>query len=292
MRRASAPVRQLYSLAPLGSGVWADPELLETLDGEARFRMRAQALSREFPEAWLSCGTAARLLHLPLNRLWQKDPDVHLSFPASTGRRIVRSGVKSHRAVIRPDDAVTLDDDVRVSSYPRLWLELAAQCSTAQLVILGDYLVRVPYPRYEGRRRALASLQDLREATASSSNLRGIRKAREALGLVRVGADSPPETTLRLAMHSAGLPEPELQVAGVDGDPRAPRADLGYRRWKIAIQYEGFTHFSPEQAKADHRRDNFFLSRGWIVLRFSDADYRDGFLGAVGVIRQAIESRS
>ncbi len=120
-------------------------------------------------------------------------------------------------------------------------------------------------------------------------NLQGIVKAREALALMRVGADSGPETLLRLAMRDAGLPEPDLQITLWQGKG-APSADAGYRQRKIALQYDGDHHLDEPQRHSDRRRDNAFVAAGWTVLIFTQRDLANGFQDAVIRIKQALRS--
>ena len=97
----------------------------------------------------------------------------------------------------------------------------------------------------------------------------GIRKARLALEQARVGADSAPETRLRLALENAGLPEPQLNVptelsAGVVRQP-----DLGYPEHKVAVEYEGEGHSEAAQIVRDIAREEDFARAGWILVRIS-----------------------
>ena len=118
--------------------------------------------------------------------------------------------------------------------------------------------------------------------------MQGIVKARAAVDLIRVGADSAPETFLRLAMMDAGLPEPELQVQIVPGDSYSPAADLGYRRQRIAIQYDGGHHLTREQQSRDNRRDAAFHFAGWRYFKFNADDLANEFRRAVAQVRTAL----
>ncbi|GAA1149479.1 hypothetical protein GCM10009672_22230 [Nesterenkonia lutea] len=160
-----------------------------------------------------------------------------------------------------------------------------------ELIILGDQLVRRPYPKFDGRSKAHATIQELQALLDHSHGAPGRRRCLAALGSIRMGSDSVQETLLRLALVRAGLPEPELQVPAQPGRRSSPRADLGYPAWKIAIQYEGDTHFTPVQQRADQRRDNVFLAAGWLVLRFNLEDSREGFAQAAEQVRAAIARR-
>jgi hypothetical protein len=107
---------------------------------------------------------------------------------------------------------------------------------------------------------------------------------------MRVGADSGPESLLRLAMTDAGLPEPELQVPLRAGDARSPSADLGYRHRRIAIQYDGGHHLGDAQIFSDRRRDKAFESAGWTVLIFDKGDLTDDFQQAIVKLKSVLRN--
>lgn len=155
---------------------------------------------------------------------------------------------------------------------------------------MGDELIRVPRVDFEGRTEPYDTPAGLRALVARHPNLQGIVRAREALDLMRVGADSAPETLLRLAIASAGLPEPELQVPLRAGDARSPSADLGYRHRRLAIQYDGGHHLGEAQIFSDRRRDKAFESAGWTVLVFEKDDHADDFRRAVEQIKRALRN--
>lgn len=251
------------------------------------FEERAEALARALPNTWLSHSTAARVYRVPLPRRLLEDEQIHLSQPRGSDQRIRRSGVVGHRTLAGEDDLWSWAG-VRVTSPARTWGEVAHSSSIADLVCFGDQLVRVPYARYEQRTDAYTTPAELEAVLTRAGRVRGKTKAREALRLVRVGADSVQETLLRLACVEKGLSEPELQVRLHPDDERSPASDMGYRRFRIAIQYDGVTHFTPDQARKDQRRDNRFTAEGWALLRFNADDAREGFQSAVGQIRQAL----
>lgn len=168
----------------------------------------------------------------------------------------------------------------------RTWLDLANELTPDYLVALGDQLVRVPRPGLEGREHPYATFDSLQSILAAHSWSRGVGRAKAALELMRVGADSVPETLLRLAMHHAGLPEPELQILLNPENSRSPSADLGFRRWRLAIQYEGAHHSGEDQRLRDARRDRSFRAAGWTVIHATVDDLRDDFRGVLRRIRQ------
>lgn len=274
-------------IVALGSGVYATKALAERSTPRGVLVLKVQALARERPDVWASHVTAAQLHELWLPPRLLDDAHIHLSQPAETMIWVRRKGVCGHRVVIRPQDVATRDG-FRLSTPGRTWLEVASLCSVRELIIMGDQLVRHPYPRFEGRTEPHTTVQDLAALLDGSRGAPGRRRCLTALGWIRVGADSVQETALRLALISAGLPEPTLQVPAKPGFRWSPRADLGYPAFKLAIQYEGDTHFTPQQQRADQRRDNIFLAEGWRVLRFNAEDSREGFQRAVSQVSAAL----
>lgn len=249
----------------------------------------ARALSIASPGAWISHVTAARL-RCQLLPPWLSDSEeLHLSKPRALPE-VRRKGIIGH-TVLTLDGEVESVDGIRISTRPRTWLDLARRLSVPDLVCMGDELVRIPRFALEGRREPFATLDELRLMVSRHPNLQGIVRARAALDLMRVGADSGPETLLRLAMCDAGLPEPELQLPLRPESPGSPTADLGYRRRRLAVQYDGGHHLLPDQMVSDRRRDRAFESAGWTVLVLTKDDLADGFAGATnrikGILRTA-----
>ena len=91
------------------------------------------------------------------------------------------------------DDEITLLDGIPITTPERTWLDLAEMLTVDQLVVAGDSCVRMPRPELEGREAPLCSLQDLQRMIDRHKGKRGIRKAKEAIALIRVGSDSPQE---------------------------------------------------------------------------------------------------
>ena len=241
----------------------------------------------------LTGGVVSHLSALLLHRLtvppWVR-PDGRLHVSRRHGRGVCdRSRVATHGRSVPQEDVVALHG-IAVTSVERTWLDLASLMSRGPvdpLVIAGDALVNRPWIAGDGRRgEPVTSVESLRAALRRAGRFKGVRAARAALDLVRVGADSPPETELRLALVDAGLPEPELQVSGDPGDRFAPIADLGYRDWRLALQYDGGHHRSREQQARDARRDGWFHDRGWRSLRLTADDRLDGFRRAIAWVRR------
>lgn len=276
----------------LESGVYVHRDIAASAGEAGLYRLRALALAREYGYGWLSHSTGLFLLGTPVFERVHRASPVHISVPRGS-RKFLRSGVRCHHFQSSAIEVVK-HPQIRwlpMSSPSRLWLEMAATLGVEELVATGDALVREPYYWAEKRDEPYSSVASLEAALLNSPGRRGVRRAREALRLIRVGADSAKETAFRLAVIHAGLPEPQLQVPIRAAGGTVRRADAGYPDFKIAIQYDGSTHFTPERARADQRRDNEFVAEGWILLRFNVEDDREGFTTAIQQVRTALLSR-
>ncbi|TLM75377.1 DUF559 domain-containing protein [Pseudarthrobacter sp. NamB4] len=266
----------------VGRGLYRPADWDFDLEGAAR------ALSAASPGAWISHVTAARLRCQLLPPWLAESTELHLSKPRALPS-VRRKGILGH-TVLALEGEVEEVDGISLSTRSRTWLDLARMLPLNDLVSMGDELIRIPRMDFEGRTQPYDTLAGLRILVGRHPNLQGIVRAREALELMRVGADSAPESLLRLAIVSAGLPEPELQVPLRTGDARSPSADLGYRHRRLAIQYDGGHHLGEAQMFSDRRRDKAFEAAGWTVLVFDKEDLADDFQRAVQGIKRALRN--
>jgi hypothetical protein len=132
------------------------------------------------------------------------------------------------------------------------------------------------------RDRAVAVLDALANATNfkvddvvsladEKPGARGVRRLRSTLEWVDGGAESPPESRLRLLLVRAGLPPPETQIEFIDefGIARI-RVDMGWRQWKVAVEYDGVQHWSDRRQRSwDIDRIAILEALGWVVVRVS-----------------------
>lgn len=273
-----------------------------TPDEEERL---AGLLARD-PALVLTHLTAARAQGLWLPDRLRGDRTLHLARPP--GAVLLRApGTAVHRRALVRGDAVLLRGLRVEASGPgvargavvgrvwattpaRTWRDLAGTLTATERVVLGDWLVRSSGP---DRRSGLCRVEDL-GALADAPGARHARAARAAASAVRDGAHSPPETELRLALVASGLPEPELQIEEWDPEfsPWHPAtADLGWRRRRVVLQYEGARHDDPVQVERDTVRDAVFLRRDYAVFRASRADRRTGFVAVVALVRAELLCR-
>lgn len=158
-----------------------------------------------------------------------------------------------------------------------VWALLGAVCNVEELIVAGDHLISTT----RKSRGPGCSFEELTETLTRFDRCQGAGKLRAALAQVRPGVASPPETLVRLWIVKAGFEEP-LTNCEVPTPDRVLHADLGYSRWRIAIEYDGGYHFEngPAQLKFDNERHEYMIDAGWVVLRLTSLDLRSpaGFL--------------
>lgn len=236
--------------------------------------------------------TAARLWGLPVTSFWCAEEPLVIGIPAGTTRTRAKGVVTREFATDRLQ--VSELDGLPILGPLGTVLVLARATTGDELVVLMDALV-TPSEHYRGLRlpgRPCASIPALRDFAEQCRSLRGAAAFLAALDRVRPGAESPQETRSRLAIVTAGLPEPVVQFeVWVEGILRAV-IDLAYPEWMIAIEYEGEHHLTdPEQWAKDIRRQELLESLGWIVIRVTKDDLRNSGRGLLRRVRDALARR-
>ncbi|GAA1125111.1 hypothetical protein [Nocardioides aquiterrae] len=175
--------------------------------------------------AFLSHTSGARVRRIAV----PDDPFVHVSVTDAKDRRW-SPGLKPH--VAPPHTEVVVVDGTPVSGLVRNFIELAAILPLVDVVVAGDDMCRRLNIRAAWLRAQLAKSKDYWSPAA-----------RYAASYVRNGVGSPMESRLRMLLVLAGFPEPEVNVEIRDenGDVLL-QFDLGYRRAKVAIGYDGRRH--------------------------------------------------
>jgi hypothetical protein len=240
----------------------------------------------------LALCSAARMIGIPVPAPQEGDWRIHLArrrgFAAPR-----RANVAGHRLTLTPDEVMEYDG-ARLTTPARTWLDLASmRNSVDDLVAAGDYLVNSHGEDFPFPRESICRIQELRDMIDRHPGLRGIRKAREALELIRVGADSVPESRMRLALITAGLPEPVLNFV-VRGDSGLPVLwpDAAYPDHRISLQYDGEHHAREDQYQRDIVRAEVAARYGWHEVRIWLLVVLGVGVGVVGKVRSALAYRA
>lgn len=229
--------------------VAADPDLV------TRAAAHLKVLPRD--KCAYSHATAAELLGLPV----RSDPRLHVMVP--DGVFVRRRGIVMHHGLERRE--VWYVEDLPVISPVLTWLDLAPNRTLDELVVLGDAILQ--------HQPDLA--ESLRTTVLDGHGARGIRRAREALALIRPGVLSPQESLWRLRFRAAGFPEPELNVEVRDRTGRwLGIGDFVWRKERVVAEYDGDYHFTVEQRRHDQIRRRAMRAGDWAVIELNGADNR------------------
>jgi very-short-patch-repair endonuclease len=175
---------------------------------------------------------------------------------------IVRSDRHAQRGILvhsyqLADDEVQTVRGMRVTTAARTAFDIGCGLPVAKAVPILDALLNAT-----GIKSA-----DVIALADRHRGARGIRWLRAALALADGGAESPQETRVRLLLVRAGLPKLETQIEFRD---LHIRVDMGWREWKIAVEYDGIQHWENRYQRSwDIERIALLEAAGWIVIRVS-----------------------
>jgi hypothetical protein len=167
------------------------------------------------------------------------------------------SGVITRNLRIEPDE-VTRVAGLPVTTPARTGYDLARQLPTGEAVARLDALMRAtPF-----------CVDEVFALAGRYPRARGLRRLRAALPLIDPGAASLRETWLRLLLIGAGVPAPTTQIPVNEGWRTLAVLDMGWERYKVAVEYDGDQHRADRRQYArDHWRLRKLGELGWIVIR-------------------------
>jgi len=173
-----------------------------------------------------------------------------------------------------------------------MFVQAAALLELDDLVVVADHLVLDPRLLDPRNIRPHVREHDLRTAVEAHPG-RGRRRAREAVELMRQGAESRPETLLRLLLVRAGFPEPEVNPRVVDETGRwLGWADLVFRQWKVAVEYDGDQHRTDvRQYEEDIARTERFARAGWHQIKVRNSGLHSARERTVARVDEALRAR-
>jgi hypothetical protein len=237
------------------TGVYAPSQVEDDL------RLRVAALGLVVPDHAVVIDRAAGWLHgMPVLRR-----GAHLTVPPvevghTTQSRSIRPEVDGHRRGLLPRDVTTIRG-VRATTPLRTALDLG------RLLWRFDALSAL-----DAAARTGVDPDEMAAESERFRGYRGVRQLRVLLSLVDAGAESPPESALRLHWLMAGLPRPttQLWVDGPDGDRY--RLDLTLPELGYAAEYDGLEFHGPLQLEHDCKRRDWLRSQGWMIDVFGKHD--------------------
>ncbi|WP_099247494.1 DUF559 domain-containing protein [Mycobacterium sp. shizuoka-1] len=169
-------------------------------------------------------------------------------------------GLLAHSYALAGDD-VCLRRGMRVTTAARTAFDIGRRLPLHDAVPLVDALMNA----------TRLKVADVLAVADANPGVRGVRRLRATLALADGGAESPPESRLRMLLIGAGLPTPQTQIEFFDdyGDV-VIRVDMGWRAWRVAVEYDGVQHWTDARQRSwDIDRIAILDSLGWSVVRVS-----------------------
>lgn len=207
--------------------------------------------------AELSAGHLQGLVEAPLDR-------PALIVPPGTSARAPGS-LRVHRLPLAPDDVTTVDG-LRTTTTARTLVDLTAVLPPRQLVRAVDGALH----RGAVAPRAIDAALG-RTTHLTTAQVAVLTAALEAWRGVRPG--SAAEARLLRLIASWGFEEPERQVPIRDASGLVVgRADLGWRRVRFGLEYDGDEHHGPRRWADDEVRHRRIESAGWRLDRIGARD--------------------
>lgn len=224
------------------------------------------------------------ILDEDLTRIGVKSRPVHiLGSPESGGRH--RKDVVIHRSSVPlpPKSLISITDDIMVTSPGLTFLHLAVlnykekryrdveDLAMIGFELCGTYLLDDSWDGMTNTDKPLTTRERIASVFDAMPGAAGIKRAREALELVRDGSNSPMESILcalltwprRLGGYALGPAALNYHVATSEGDRYV---DLAFPDRKVGLEYKGRESHSIEQVGRDDRRQNKLVGSGWTII--------------------------
>lgn len=252
-----------------------------------RVRFDAYADARLEPDHELHCRAVA--LRLPAGaaiagpsaaRLWgvahaggPRDP-VHVIAPPSVWLGS-RRGVRVHQAHVRAGEIAVHDRVARTTPVRTAW-DVASWLPLEEAVAILDQMLAL----------GLVSQDALAGEVVRRRGRRYARRAARAFALTDAGAQSPPESRIRVRLVLAGLPRPVTQHPVPVAGGVVLRPDLAWPEYKVALEYDGEWHDERARFHRDRTRLRRLAAAGWLVVPVTRAS-----TDVVRSVRDALRDR-
>ena len=213
------------------------------------------------PGSVLGFHSAALIYGLPV----RPHSKLHVIVPPDVDVPFIR-GVAAHASVLPVDDPVW-NGGIPCVPPVRCAIDLACRLGRPDALALLDATLRA----------GLCTVDQLAAEVVRHAGLRGVRQARELVGLADPRAECVQESHLRLVLLDGRLPppEPQLWVASFYGTA-VYRVDLGYERQRVGVEYDGQSHLDSARMEKDRHRHNWLVDNGWRMRYFTARDlYHD-----------------
>ncbi|MET0494187.1 MAG: DUF559 domain-containing protein [Actinoplanes sp.] len=274
IRRGTLTADELRSAAwlHLRHDVYADSRL------ERDHALACRAALIRLPPTTVLAGPSAAYLHGAIHAAGFHD-DIHVITPPVV-RVGAQRGLRVHHLDLPPTET-TRRAGLPVTGATRTAWDLAAWLDPVMAVPVIDTLLALD----------LTTSAALTDQLARHANQRGWRRAQRAFTLADAGAQSPPESRLRVRLVLAGLPKPIAQCPVRVSPTLILHPDLAWEEWRVAVEYDGEWHADPDQLHRDRRRLNQLVTAGWTVLHVTGKRLHQDFPGIVREVKTALTSK-
>jgi very-short-patch-repair endonuclease len=189
-------------------------------------------------------------------------PDAPAEVTVPARHRHAPAGLVAHQDRLA-DDEDRVHRGLRLTTPLRTAYDLARRLDLVDAVVALDALAG---------RFGFAPDEVLR-LSARYPRARGRRGLSEVVAHAEPLAESAMESRLRMLLVLAGLPRPVAQHTVTDRRGlMVATVDLAYPAHRVAIEYQGGDHFTPERAIRDTRRITRLLDLGWRVYQYVARD--------------------
>ncbi|MES9605846.1 hypothetical protein [Actinomadura sp. NPDC000929] len=156
-----------------------------------------------------------------------------------------------------PPEHVVKESDVRLTCPTRTALDCARWLPRYEAVAALDQFLR----------RDVA-VEELAAMARTLRGYRGNQRLRQILRLADRGAASPSESWIRVAVVDTGFPRPETQIPVRSAKGNWFYIDLGYREFRVGLEYDGERHHTGREARSHDARRRGWLDKemGWDVI--------------------------
>lgn len=135
-------------------------------------------------------------------------------------------------------------------------------------------------------------LERFRAVLERNANCLGAEEARGLLRIAGDGAAAESERVLIRLLRSAGI-EGWVVNRGRRLGGKLTVPDFTFERQRVLVEVDGWAfHSDPERFERDRRRQNAYVTAGWLVLRFTWAQLHDHPQEVIDTILAALVSRT
>ncbi|WP_320067834.1 hypothetical protein [Micromonospora sp. RTGN7] len=317
--RASEAIRAgLVTAHRLHSSAWVN--LRRDIYADSRLDsdhvLACRAASLQLPPGAMIAGPSAALLH-GVEHAAELSDDVHVASPRTAGLRSQR-GLRVHLTDRLPASQcpapIPLPSISRAEPWPRDATGQPGGLALAETAPVPVAVAAWALPRTDPTTAAWETavwLEPLRAVGIIDSLLRkelttrdaltaigvrnaerpGGRRARWVFDLADPGAQSPPESELRVRLVLAGLPRPLAQHPIRLASGIVEHLDLTWPTFRVAVEHDGRRQADIEQLHRDRQRFEQLVGAGWLVLHVTSQRLRHDFPAFAREVHAALASR-